>query len=128
MRIDCPSCNATYDVPEAVVAARRTLRCSRCTTDFTARPADGVPAPEPPAVEPRVSQVETPAGVPVAAPASEPSRLVLGMKPARLVLAAWALSFVVIAAAAWAAVAWRAPIMRAWPPSTRVYAALGYPR
>ena len=125
MRIACPSCNATYEVPDAVVAARRTLRCSRCNTDFMARPADDPPAPaptpepEPPVGEPKVSEVERPTGLPAAAPA---------IRPARLVLAAWALSFLVIAAAAWAAVAWRAPIMRAWPPSTRLYVALGYSR
>ncbi len=119
MRIVCPSCNAAYDVPDSVVAARRMLRCSRCNTDFAAHAADGppAPAPAPPAAELRIGEAER-----FAVPSDDGP----AAGPARLVLAAWALSLVVIAVAAWAAIAWRAPIMRAWPPSTRVYAALGY--
>lgn len=45
--------------------------------------------------------------------------------PLGLVLAGWVLSLAVIAGLAWSAYAWRAQIMHAWPPSERVYAALG---
>lgn len=38
---------------------------------------------------------------------------------------AWAASLLVLALLVWAAFAWRGDIMQAWPPSTRVYAALG---
>ncbi len=35
MRIDCPSCGAAYQVPDAVLAARRVVRCARCAKDWT---------------------------------------------------------------------------------------------
>jgi predicted Zn finger-like uncharacterized protein len=34
MKIVCPSCAATYEVPEAAVAAKRTVRCARCGGDW----------------------------------------------------------------------------------------------
>jgi hypothetical protein len=40
---------------------------------------------------------------------------------------AWVGSFVVIVLLGWAAYAGRTPIMHAWPPSIRLYAALGLP-
>lgn len=40
-------------------------------------------------------------------------------------IVAWALSILVLAAAGGAAVAWRSQVMTAWPPSERVFAALG---
>ena len=40
-------------------------------------------------------------------------------------LAAWGASVVLLILLAAAAYAWRAPIMEAWPPSQRLYAALG---
>lgn len=41
------------------------------------------------------------------------------------VLAGWILSALVLLGSAWAAYVWRADIVRAWPPSARVYTALG---
>ena len=38
---------------------------------------------------------------------------------------AWAASLVLLAAAVWAAFAWRTPIMAAWPPSARAYSLFG---
>lgn len=38
---------------------------------------------------------------------------------------AWAASVVVLLLFGWVAVAWRADLMHAWPPSTRLYAAIG---
>jgi hypothetical protein len=43
----------------------------------------------------------------------------------RAVLAGWVASFMLLAALAWAAYAWRAGIMHAWPASERAYALLG---
>ena len=34
MRIDCPSCGAAYQVPDAVLATRRVVRCARCAKDW----------------------------------------------------------------------------------------------
>jgi predicted Zn finger-like uncharacterized protein len=71
MKIVCPSCAATYEVPEAVVAAKRSVRCARCGNNWVpagdpvaAGPAPGVtpdavaPAPPPePVAAPAVAQV-----------------------------------------------------------------------
>ena len=43
----------------------------------------------------------------------------------RLVPVAWVASFVVLVLAGWGAVVWRADVMRVWPPSARVYDAVG---
>jgi hypothetical protein len=40
-------------------------------------------------------------------------------------IAAWAVSIALVVGMAWAAVAWRGEVMHAWPPSERIYAALG---
>jgi hypothetical protein len=38
---------------------------------------------------------------------------------------AWAVSVLIVASAIGAGIAFRTPVMKAWPPSTRLYAALG---
>ena len=124
MRIVCPSCRAAYDVPEAVVAARRTLRCSQCSIDFPAgaqgqafQPAEAPVRPAAPAEAPRVEDA---------------GRFTIPLVPgpprphAALVPAAWLLSLLLLGAGFWAAMAWRVSVMHAWPASTRLYAALGY--
>ncbi len=45
MRIVCPSCAATYDVPVPQLAPGRSVRCARCSTDWTPVP-DLVPVRE----------------------------------------------------------------------------------
>ena len=42
-------------------------------------------------------------------------------------IAGWAVSIAAVAGLLWAAVAWRSDVMRAWPPSERLYMALGLP-
>jgi hypothetical protein len=42
-----------------------------------------------------------------------------------MAVAAWVLSLAVLAGVVWAAYAYRAEIMAAWPPSQRAYAAMG---
>jgi hypothetical protein len=39
--------------------------------------------------------------------------------------AAWAASVVVLLLFGWGIIAWRADLMHAWPPSTRLYDAIG---
>ena len=153
MRIVCPSCTAAYDVPASVIAAGRVLRCARCNTDFpaVANTGDdaGVPSHPAPAADPGPPPVTTEAAPAAIAPprimpaalvrVDEAERLlpsvgaVADRPPARTdrrrvaaVLGAWALSLAVLAAGTAAAIAWRAPIMHAWPASTRLYAAFGY--
>ncbi len=61
MKIVCPSCEATYEVPEVVMTARKKMRCARCGHDWV--PAD--------AVAPAAAEAAAAAPVPedVAAPA-----------------------------------------------------------
>lgn len=135
MRIQCPACDATYDLPEGAVKAGRPVRCARCATEWTPIPAppvlDQVPPATPEPVPPEPMQ-NTPPPPPSREPLPEPrpvpqERLVpAGRMPVdRAVLAGWVLSLAVLLVLGWAAVAWRADVMRAWPPSERAYGALG---
>ena len=133
MRIECPACAATYEVPEDRLAPGRLVRCARCGSDWMPLPPAPVPepalAPEPAAeAEPEVPSprlAPSPAVVPL------PARALERLKAPRLRLhlsalsIAWALSVIVLLAAMWGAYAGRDAIMRAWPPSVRAYAALG---
>ncbi len=51
----------------------------------------------------------------------------LASKGEPALIAGWAASILFLAALVWAAVAWRGDVMRAWPPSERLYSALGLP-
>ncbi len=158
MRIDCPACAAAYDVPASVVAAPRTLRCARCGTDFVAPPSPAPALPTPalpksalpapalhasaaPGSEPPPAQAAVPQGVanPPAMRAADTERLAhsdmaeaeappAGGGRVAAVLAAWALSLALLAGGAWAGVARRDAVMRSFPASNRLYAALGYVR
>ena len=35
MRIDCPSCHASYDVPDRLLRSGRTVRCARCGAEWS---------------------------------------------------------------------------------------------
>lgn len=154
MRIQCPACDATYDLPEGAVKAGRPVRCARCATEWMPVPAPvpelapGPPpsAPEPPRMTPPPPEEPPPEPPPPEPPLPEPplpepplpepprpdlrERLApLGrMSADRAVLAGWVLSLAVLILLGWAAVAWRADVMRAWPPSERAYAAFGLAR
>jgi predicted Zn finger-like uncharacterized protein len=145
MRIACPSCSATYDVPDSLVTVGRVVRCARCGGDWT--PVEGTPvqdldpppraaAPPPPPSEPAAAVVGRIAAEQTAEPqtTAEPPRLSamdkLAAHPAwtqsRLQLRlAWAASLLLIVLAAWSAYSWRSQIINAWPPSARMYAAFG---
>ena len=130
MHIACPSCAATYDLPERQLAGGRAVRCARCGTSWTPVPL----TPPPPAAATSVA-----GPVPLIPAPPRPPRVMVLPQPAvaagtldsrrpnqrQLLLAAWALSIAVLLLAGWAAVTWREGIMRAWPPSERAYAALG---
>ncbi len=146
MRIDCPSCGASYDVPDAKLAGRKTVRCVRCGHQWSPGPvtAPGDPPPaDPPPPEPRPdvdrrdsdrrdsdrhdpewadrgrAQTVADAGRSRLASPATPSSGGFGLR------LAWAASGLVLAMALAAAFIWRAEVVRAWPPSLRVYAALG---
>lgn len=130
MRIDCPACDAIYEVPQDRLAAGQLVRCARCGNDWMPLPAAPAlePRPEPPlpvAPEPAPlpAQPTSPAVIPLPAPTLERSEAPRSRVTA--VSIAWALSVLVLLAALWGMYAGRAAIMQAWPPSVRAYAALG---
>lgn len=147
MRIICPSCQATYEVPEALLAGGKAARCARCGTEWMPLPATAPPSPAPhsPAPEPHAA---VPAGWEDAGDPAEdalrpgapwPSGIdsidddrppprddeIDLAPPGRSVMIAWVISLLVIAALIWAAFAFRTEVMGAWPPSARLYAAIG---
>jgi len=142
VQITCPSCDATYEVP-GPLAAGRIVQCARCSTRWTPVPAAVAPLPAPPPVvapvaapviKPTLSELppiqprpgaslprEPP---PVFRPASRAPAFRAPASRARVAVTAWVLSLALLGAAA-AAVVYREPIMQAWPPSQRAYAAIG---
>jgi predicted Zn finger-like uncharacterized protein len=146
MRINCPSCKAGYEVPDALLgAAARRVRCARCAHEWTPEaPAAVMPdAVVPDAVVPDAVAPEAPA--PLEEPRLEPAPFVARListprvdsepppslrgpptrSPILASAAVIALSVVALVALGWAAYLWRAEVMLIWPPSQRLFAALG---
>ncbi|MCX7933366.1 MAG: zinc-ribbon domain-containing protein, partial [Rhodovarius sp.] len=65
MRLACPACAATYEVPDALVGQGRQIRCARCGHVWFAAPAQAPAAP--------VAGTPTPAAEPAATPAPGPA-------------------------------------------------------
>lgn len=120
------------------------MRCARCGAEWAPIPyaaPDAVPEPVtiPPVpvatadaeAEPSL-EMRVPLGFP--APAEPAGKVRASAFPWRgrqiavTPLAAWVASVVLLVALVAAAYAWRGPIMAAWPPSERLYAALGLAR
>ena len=124
MRLVCPSCSVAYEVPDSLVPAGRAVRCARCAGEWTPvavevaeaapepqqEPSPGVREPDPP---PPFTAMERLAAHPAVS------------QPDRLLRAAWALSVLLLVAVLAGGYVWRGEIMHAWPPSARMYAALG---
>jgi len=127
MRIVCPICSAAYEVRDTLLAPGRTVRCARCGEQWAAVPASGT--------TPREASDEPPAsGTPLERSAGMPPQTAmdrLASHPAALpnadsrLRAAWAASIAVLLLCGLSAIVWRADLMRAWPPSTRLYDAIG---
>lgn len=83
MIINCPACQARYNVPESAIgAAGRQLRCAKCGHQWRVflpeaqpnPPSEVTPAPEsPPAVSPDSGVTPAPETTPPAAPQPEPA-------------------------------------------------------
>ena len=140
MRIACPACTASYEVPDRLLAGpARTLRCSRCGADFALpraeAPAPAAPPlveaapPPPPAVEPDPPAAVAPEPPPAPAPRSEPLAAprptAAAEAPSPLLLRAWVASIAVVLAAIVALLVFHGAVMDAWPASRRLFAALG---
>ncbi len=133
MRIVCPACAATYDVPEGRLVPGRVVRCARCATDWEPvahKPAADEPVPNAPAVPEPPPEPPPPEPEPVVEPPAE-IEPALSAEPAVpawrawLLPAAWVLSAVVLLAVGFLALSARNSIMHAWPPSIRAYGAIG---
>lgn len=148
MRIACPACAAAYEVPDRLLAgAPRMLRCARCGASFalprleSPAPAPAEPPPEPevaaaPPVESpppavAVTEPDPPPEVPAPDVAVPPEHLApepLARRdepPPRALVGAWAASIAAVVLGALSLLIFRATVMEAWPPSTRLFAALG---
>jgi predicted Zn finger-like uncharacterized protein len=128
MRIVCPACETAYDVPDAVLAPGRTLRCARCRSEWVpvVQPIDEADAGEAPVLV--AGQDAAPPDrlqVPVVrvAPSADPD---WPDGPRVAVIAGWLVSLMLLGGMGYAALAWRQPIEHAWPPAVRAYALLGY--
>jgi predicted Zn finger-like uncharacterized protein len=137
MQITCPACAATYEVPDHLLAPGRRARCARCGNEWEPSADASAPEPEPesgpelgpelgpgPAPESRVRAPEAPL---VAAPAQ---MLATPRKPPRrrpgvAIWLGWAASLAIVVYASYAATHHRNAVMRSWPPSARLYSALG---
>lgn len=130
MRITCPACSTAYDVPDERIAPGRPVRCARCGNGWT--PVLATPAP---AVE-DARTPDAPADAPVPIPAAPqrsappvPERPFPPIAPVVqrrwLPAAAWAATLAILAVLGWALYMGRREVVRAWPPSERLYAALG---
>ena len=142
MRIVCPTCAAAYDVPDSKLAGgTRKVRCARCATEWAAGgmtvaplPPDDMdaafrPPPKPAAdphgrPEPRLKPLR-PRMEPRFVVPDEPPEALAPQRRGVIGLVAWVLTLVLLAGGCAAAVQWRAQVMAAWPPSERVFAALG---
>jgi len=123
MRIACPSCAAEYDVPDRLLAGTgQRLRCARCAAEFALA---GAPAPAAPIEAPLLAAMPEPEPPPVprvplaaASEAPEPAQPVALRR-------AWAASVAVVIGAAGSLLLFRGAVMEAWPPTVRLFAALG---
>ena len=135
MRVDCPACAASYDIPDRLLVSGRKARCARCGHDWvpvTEPPADALALaadPEPP--EPEALPQDGPAPqmvMPPAVTAMDRLKMTAPPPPNPLHLRlGWVASISAMAALVACVLVWRDPIMRAWPPSTRLLGLWGTP-
>ena len=130
MRIACPTCDATYEVPDALIGAGRRLRCAKCAHEWLVEPASPAllePEPATPVAPPLPAAAVPPPMLEPRRPAPPPAAAVpvAGRFAAVALWAAWIGTVLLLAGAVAGAWAWRAPIMAAWPPAARVYLLFG---
>jgi predicted Zn finger-like uncharacterized protein len=125
MRIVCPSCAATYEVPASRITPPRKVRCARCGNAWL---ASEEPAPAPTDLDPLGFREEPDdehevEPVPELPPLTAMDRLTeAAIRPHTSVglIAAWVLTFVVMVAAVGVVITWRQQLVRAWPASSRI--------
>ena len=141
MQIECPSCSAGFEVPERLLRDRtRPLRCSQCRTVFP-MPVPPAPEPEPfswndpaPSSPPLLEEPGPTPSSPLAAQEAGPETTSPNESPpaepaneasTRGLRAAWAASIALLIGGVLGAIIKRDALMEAWPPVTRLFAALG---
>ena len=147
MLIVCPSCQAEYNVPDALLGrAARQVRCARCANEWLPDelrpPVDEAPAPTPAPAPPPAPAHAPPAvlreadeattGEPVTAPSlADEFRLPTTTGTGHAARSAlgpavgWLASLALLGAAGWAAATWREAVVQAWPASQRLYEWVG---
>ena len=123
MRIDCPSCDAEYEVQNHLLRPGRASRCTRCGHKWVPLAAEETPPPPPPVVDALPLVVVSVPVVPSAmdrlssSPVRPKWRWGLGL--------AWIATIVFLAGAAAGLYAERYAVMTLWPPSERLFAVFG---
>jgi len=148
MRVTCPACAATYDVPDRMIGAGRRLRCAKCGHDWLFHPegpaveeeaAAAQPRTEPPSPAPSATTPPAPdlpsrdlpprrAASPRRPQLIDPPLPPLGDAPPRhdgVLKLAWIVTGLVVLGLVAALYLFRTEIVEAWPPAARLYLALG---
>ena len=126
MRLTCPSCAATYEVPSASLRPGRRAQCAHCGTIWVPISEElGVAPPEP-----KSDALTTPEAQrdPLPGPALSAMDRLAAPAPRRSLVAlraAWALSVLLLVGSVAAAYAWRGRVVHAWPPSGWVLGTAG---
>ena len=124
MRIACPTCAAEYEVPASRLTPGKTVRCVRCGGQWSAFEE----VHEQPLVFDADAQAEYERDhrgefTERLPPMTAMDRLAAAgpppPRPPRLT-GAWILTFAVLIIAVLATIIWRDPLVRAWPPSSRI--------
>jgi predicted Zn finger-like uncharacterized protein len=120
MQIVCPACSAAYEVPLTLLKPGQGVRCARCAGEWVPMPAAPEPVVAVPAGADSADDEAPMAGTDIVWPAPMPApRANVALR------LAWAVSIAAVLLLVWGGYAERAAIMHGWPPSIRLYAALG---
>jgi predicted Zn finger-like uncharacterized protein len=125
MRIVCPSCAAEYEVPASRMSPQRKVRCARCggawLASETPAPAAVDPDPLEFRAEPEDEQdAESTTGLPSVTAMDRLTATAHRTRTPVGLVAAWVMTFVALAAGVSAVIIWRAPLVQAWPASSRI--------
>ncbi len=141
MRISCPDCAASYEVPDAMLSAGREVRCARCGRSWTPAgaslpPPTAAPAPRPAPVappEPAAGPAPMPEPVPppaaALAPVAAPPPAATAASPPRgderRLALAWSGSLALLALGLSGLMVFRVEVAALWLPAVRLFRAIG---